>query len=108
MSLQDEHDLPDIDLKHDPVRGGRKWDGLAVNGDTEHPDTQVPADKLVTRNYTNAGYQIEPPFFFCPPTSHTWHEGMPSFLTGGGEIEMRLLRWEVPRLSACQEVRAKM
>ena len=46
------------------LQGGRKWDGLAVNGDTEHPDTQVPTDKLVTRNYTNAGYRIEPPFFF--------------------------------------------
>ena len=66
------------------LQGGRKWDGLAVNGDTEHPDTQVPTDKLVMRNYTNAGYRIEPPFFFCPPTSHTWHKGVPSFLTGEG------------------------
>ena len=48
MSLQDEHDLPDDALKHDPT-GGRKWDGLAVNGDSGHPSTQVATNKLAMR-----------------------------------------------------------
>ena len=49
MSLQDECNLSDDDLKHDPAKGGRKWDGLAVNGDAGHLSTQVTANKLVTR-----------------------------------------------------------
>ena len=36
--LQDECDLPDDALNHDPT-GGRKRDGLAVNGDSGHPGT---------------------------------------------------------------------
>ena len=39
MSLQDEHDLSDDDLKHDPARGGRKRDGLTINGDAGHLST---------------------------------------------------------------------
>ena len=31
------------------LQGGRKWDGLAVNGDAGHPSTQATANKLVTR-----------------------------------------------------------
>ena len=49
MSLQDERDLFDEDLKHDPAKGGRKRDGLAVNRDAGHPSTQATANKLVTR-----------------------------------------------------------
>ena len=48
MSLQDECNLPDDALNHDPT-GGRKWDGLAINGDSGHPSTQVAANKLVMR-----------------------------------------------------------
>ena len=47
-SLQDEHDLPDDTLNHDPA-GGRKWDGLALNGDAGHPSIQVAANKLAMR-----------------------------------------------------------
>ena len=43
---------------------GRKRDGLAVNGDTGHLSTQVTTNKLVTRTTPDAGYRIEPPFFF--------------------------------------------
>ena len=32
------------------LQGGRKWDGLAVNGDTGHSSIQVTTNKLVTRN----------------------------------------------------------
>ena len=49
MSLQDEHDLSDDDLKHDPASGGRKWDRLAINRDAGHLSTQVTANKLVMR-----------------------------------------------------------
>ena len=44
--------------------------------------------------------------FSLPTSSRAWHEGVPSFLCQGGELEMRLLRWEVPRLWTCQERRA--
>ena len=80
MSLQDERDLPDDALTHDPARGAGKRDGLAINGDAGHPSTQVTANK----NYTDVGYQNEPTFLFHPPISRTWHEGMPSFLMGEG------------------------
>ena len=49
MSLQDEHNLPDNALNHDPT-GGRKQDGWAINGDSGHPSTQVAANKLAMRN----------------------------------------------------------
>ena len=91
MSLQDEHDLSDDDLKHDPAKGGRKWDGLAVNGDAGHLSIQVTTNKLVTRTTLMQVTRLSHPSFFHPPISCAWHEGMPSFLTGGGEIEMQLL-----------------
>ena len=91
-SLQDEHDLSDDDLKHDPAMGGRKQDGLAVNGDAGHLSTQVTANKLVVRTTPMQVTGLShPSFFFRPPISHARYEGMPSFLTGGGEIEMQLL-----------------
>ena len=105
-SLQDEHDLSDDDLKHDPARGGRKQDGLAISGDALHLSTQMTANKLVARTTLMQVTGLSHPSFFCPPISRTWHEGMPSFLAGGGEIEMRLLQWEVPGLCTCQERRA--
>ena len=49
MSLQDECDLPNGTLKHDPTKGGRKQDGLAINGDIGHPSTQVTTNKLAMR-----------------------------------------------------------
>ena len=48
MSLQDECDLPDDALNCDPT-GGRRWDWLAINGDSGHPSAQVAANKLATR-----------------------------------------------------------
>ena len=48
MSLQDERDLPNDALNHDPT-GGRKWDRLAINEDSGHPSTQIAANKLATR-----------------------------------------------------------
>ena len=45
-SLQDEHDLPDRTLKHNPT-GGRKRDGLAINGGTGHSRTQAAISNLL-------------------------------------------------------------
>ena len=81
MSLQDEHDLPNDALNHDPT-GGRKRDGLAINGDSGHPSTQVTANKLAHENYACVGYRMSHPFFL-PTSSHAWHEGVPSFLCLG-------------------------
>ena len=64
MSLQDEHDLSDDNLKHDPARGGRKWDGLAVNGDTGHLSTQVATNKLVMRTTPMQVTGLSHPSFF--------------------------------------------
>ena len=88
------------------LQGGRKRDGLAVNRDAGHLSTQVTANKLVMRTTPMQVTGLSHPSFFRPPISHTWHEGVPSFLTGEGEIEMRLLRWEVPGLCTRQERRA--
>ena len=67
MSLQDECDLSDDDLKHDPAReGGRKWDGLAVNGDAGHLSTQVTANNLVTRTTPMQVTGLSHPSFFSP------------------------------------------
>ena len=63
--MQVEHDLPDDDLKHDPAKGGRKWDGLAVNGDAEYLDTQVAANKLVTRAMPMQVTGLSHPSFFA-------------------------------------------
>ena len=87
-SLQDERDLSDDDLKHDPEKGGRKEDGLAVNGDAGHLSTQVTANKLVMRTTPMQVTGLSHPSFFHPPISHAWYEGVPSFLTGEGKIEM--------------------
>ena len=48
MSLQDEHNLLDDALNHDPT-GGQEMDRLAINGDSGHPSTQVTTNKLATR-----------------------------------------------------------
>ena len=63
-SLQDEHDLSDDNLKHDPAKGGRKRDGLAVNGDAGHLSTQVTANKLVTRTTLMQVTGLSHLFFF--------------------------------------------
>ena len=70
MSLQDERDLSDDDLKHDPAKGGRKRDGLAVYGDTGHLSTQVTANKLVMRTTLVQVTGLSHPsfFFFFLPT----------------------------------------
>ena len=88
---------------------------ICMTGDgAQEADTGLPYNGtdhgIPTPVTSNAGYyRIEPPFFFfCPPISHAWHEGVPSFLARGGEIEMRLLQREVPKLSTHQEVRANM
>ena len=59
-----------------------------VNGDAGHLSTQVTANKLVTRTTPMQFTGLSYPSFFRPPISHAWHEGVPSFLAGGGEIEM--------------------
>ena len=66
MSLQDERNLSDDDLKHDPARGGRKQDGLAVNGDTGHLSNQVTTNKLVMRTTLMQVTGLSHPFFFVP------------------------------------------
>ena len=66
MSLQDEHDLSDDDLKHDPAKGGRKWDRLAVNGDAGHLSIQVTANKLVMRTTPMQVTGLSHPSFFLP------------------------------------------
>ena len=62
MSLQDEHDLFDDDLKHDPAR---KWDGLAVNEDPGHSSAQVAANKLVMRTTPMQITGLSHPSFFA-------------------------------------------
>ena len=54
MSVQGECDLP----------GGRKRDGLAVNGDSGHPGTQVTATNL-QRELRLCRLLNEPPFLFA-------------------------------------------
>ena len=50
MSLRDEHNDPVDDyMIHNPTRGERKRDGLAVIGDAVHLDTRVADNKLVAR-----------------------------------------------------------
>ena len=45
MSLQDEHDLPDGTLEHNPT-GGREWDRLVINGGTRYSCTQAAVNNL--------------------------------------------------------------
>ena len=75
---------------------------------TETLGTQVPRSPLTNlrRELRLCRLPNEPPFLFAHLKPCTWHEGVPSFLHWGGELEMRLLRREVPRLRTCQEQRA--
>ena len=63
-SLQDERNLSDDDLKHDPARGGRKRDGLAINRDAGYLSTQVTANKLVMRTTPMQVTGLSHPSFF--------------------------------------------
>ena len=105
--MRDECDLSDDALKHDPVRGAGNGMGWLL---TETLDTLVPRSPLT--NLLRELHRCMLPewatflLFFCPPTSHAWHDSMPSFLWQGDEIEMQLLWREVPRLWTHQEWRA--
>ena len=50
------------------LQGGRKWDRLAVNGDTRHSSIQVPANKPATRTTPMKVTEMShpSPFFFLP------------------------------------------
>ena len=63
--LQDEHDLSDDDLKHDPARGAGNGTGWPINGDTGHPSTQVAVNKLVTRTTPMQVTRLSHPSFFA-------------------------------------------
>ena len=99
--------LSDNDLKHDPAKGGRKWDRLAVNGDAGHLSTQVTANKLVMRTTLMQVTGLShPSFFFLPTYKSCLARGRAIFSRREGEIEMQLLQREVPGLCTCQEQRA--
>ena len=71
MSLQDEHDLPERTLEHNPMGGGRKQDGLAVNRGTRHPCTQAavknPATRTTLMQVTGMSHSH---LLFFPPKPH--------------------------------------
>ena len=78
------------------LQGGRKWDGLAINGDARHSSIQVPANKPATRTTPMKVTEMSQPSpFFCPPIKPHLARGCAIFSRQGGEIEMRLLRQEV-------------
>ena len=87
------------------LQGSRKRDGLAVNGDPGHPSTQVTTNKLVTRTMPMQVTGLSHPSFL-PTYKPCLAWGHAIFSHGGGEIEMRLLWWEVPRLHTHQKQRA--
>ena len=66
------------------LQGGRKQDGLAVNGDAGHSSIQVPANKPAMGTTLMKVTGMSHPSFFYPPLSRAWHEGVPSFLAGEG------------------------
>ena len=77
--------------------GGRKRDGLAVNGDAGHSSIQVPANKPAKRTTLMKVTEMShpSPFFFCLPIKPRLAGGRAIFSRQGGEIEMRLLQREV-------------
>ena len=50
------------------LQGGRKWDGLAVNGDARYSSIQVPANKPATRTTPMKVTEMSHPSPFFLPT----------------------------------------